>query len=866
MVCGSLPLRTPPVRACYALFLAGAVVVALPPRCIGQTDTTPAPTDSTTRPTHSYFIDAARLTREGAVRDVGELLMDRVPGLLVTPGSGLTDMGSRIRVRGVQTLDGDRAPVVLVDGVRVGQTEDDFQPTSGFAAVGPLRTDDLDPEDIESVELLRGPASAAVYGPGAGAGVLLIHTKRGHPGPPRWEAHVQGGVAAVPAASWPATFGGVDLANPDSMYRRGWCTLPAEAAGQCVQDFVQQFNPLAQRSPFRTALRRQYGLSVAGGGARVDYRVAGTFDGDAGPYSSGIVTPDPNSYRRVSVRASGAVRPWSTVELRASGGYVSSHLRLPPGDPVLASIYGPSDSTGFSWSPFFQGKDTQALERPFAVVEARWSALSWLTLRGLAGADKVDLWDGVIERPSPDTTPQYRAASHRQTTHRTLEFGASATHAVSAALRLRTTLGVQRLRSELLDLWGAGCSACPGGSLWERQQSLGYYLQEEVDIHDRVLVTGAVRHDHFDAIYPSTTYPSVGVSWRVRAADSASFSLLQLRAAYGSAGLEPTTLPPFAVAFALDRSGEAERNRSFELGADAALQGGRLGGSITYYDMRSHVLNYGQAYTYNGGYVPTYNPGAVVSNRGIEATLTGKLLTGPRLGWDMTLSLWGNRNRLLKGGLPTFFGSPFVQMLLPGYPVGGYWAFPIQSYTDANGDGIIAPSEVRQDLSRPLWMGTPYPTQGAALTARWTLGTRFSAAVTLDYRAGQTLFNETAWRQCLYLVCRAVNDLRTPLAEQAQAEAFSAPAPGYFQDADYLKLRELSLTFSAPPNIAAALHARSATITLAGRDLATWTGYSGADPESGSYGVSPPGEPRSVSDFATLPVPHSWTLRLDLSY
>src|SRR5438309_310545 len=80
MVCGSLPLRTPPVRACYALFLAGAVVVALPPRCIGQTDTTPAPTDSTTRPTHSYFIDAARLTREGAVRDVDELLMDPRPG------------------------------------------------------------------------------------------------------------------------------------------------------------------------------------------------------------------------------------------------------------------------------------------------------------------------------------------------------------------------------------------------------------------------------------------------------------------------------------------------------------------------------------------------------------------------------------------------------------------------------------------------------------------------------------------------------------------------------------------------------------------------------------------------------------------
>src|SRR5207253_1417809 len=108
-----------------ALLLVGAVVLALPPTCIGQADTTPAPTDSTTRPTHSYFIDAARLTREEAVGDVGELLMDRVPGLLVVPGSGLTGTGSRIRLRGVQSLLDDRAPLVLVDGMRLDQAEDE---------------------------------------------------------------------------------------------------------------------------------------------------------------------------------------------------------------------------------------------------------------------------------------------------------------------------------------------------------------------------------------------------------------------------------------------------------------------------------------------------------------------------------------------------------------------------------------------------------------------------------------------------------------------------------------------------------------------------------------------------------------------
>src|SRR5207245_10758756 len=94
MVCGSLPLRTPPVRACYALFLAGAVVVALPPRCIGQTATTPAPTDATTRSTHSYFIDAARLTRAGAVRGGAGALIACITSRRVCPGCRVTGAGA----------------------------------------------------------------------------------------------------------------------------------------------------------------------------------------------------------------------------------------------------------------------------------------------------------------------------------------------------------------------------------------------------------------------------------------------------------------------------------------------------------------------------------------------------------------------------------------------------------------------------------------------------------------------------------------------------------------------------------------------------------------------------------------------------
>src|SRR5207253_157083 len=145
-----------------------------------------------------------------------------------------------------------------------------------------------------------------------------------------------------------------------------------------------------------------------------------------------------------------------------------------------------------------------------------------------------------------------------------------------------------------------------------------------------------------------------------------------------------------------------------------------------------------------------------IRNRGIEATVTGKVLTGPAAAWDVTLSPWGNQNRLVDLGFATYTNLFGWQRATVGYPVGRYWA----------------------------------------------------AAV----------------------------DPRTPLAEQARA-AVPYPTTGYFEDADYLKLREISLSFSPSPKLAAALRARAATITLAGRNLATWTGYSGGDPESGSYGM-----------------------------
>ncbi len=826
-------------------------------------------------------IDAATAVRERGARSLTDILISRVPGLLLVPASGVNGMGSRIRLRGVQSLVADRAPLVLLDGMRIEAGEDAFSPSAppGFPfgsyqqplPPGPLRLDDLNPDDVESIEVISGAGSAAIYGPGAQAGVILIHTRQGRAGPPRWDGYVEGGVSAE-TTHWPANFGGVDSDNPDPRYQHGACGLWNEANGFCRQDFVQQFNPLEQRSPFRAALRRQYGLSVSGGTAWGDYRVSGTFAGDAGPYSSSVTSPDPNYYRRLSGRLSGRLRPWPTLQLALNAVRLSDDLRLPPDLPQQVAV-GPSDSAGFDWSGIFGVRNAEAVERRTTMVEARWSPLSWLALHGLAGFDALNQSDTALS-PYLASTPSLLGSLSKGklwSRHRTLELSASATGALSAIVSSTTTFGVQQLRDSLRQEWfsqidqGTGFDGEPfsSASLGRWGNSFGYYIDERLALGRRVAVSAAVRHDHFKELQRGATDPSFTATWVAHAApDSALLGRLAFRAAYGSAGPRPfadarEVFVPFGTPIPHI---DPERTTSTDLGADATLLRGRMGAHVTYYTARSHVFD---VTTYSFGYPGIIAASGTIRNRGVEATITGRLLTGLGAGWDVTLSLWGNQNRLVELGeaRAIFFGQ---QRAALGYPMGGYWAYAIRSFADANGDGIIVPGEVvfAPDL---VWAGTPYPTQGAMLTSEWSLGRSFRAALTLDYRAGQRLFNEAAFYRCRYGACRAAVDPRTPLAEQARA-AVLYPTTDYFEDADYLKLREISLSFSTPPKLAAALRARAATITLAGRNLATWTRYSGGDPESGSYGAIVPGRPRTIADDGALPVPHSWTLRLQLAY
>ena len=809
-------------------------------------------------------IDAAAIVRDGGVQSLADLLNGRVPGLLVVSGSALNGGGSRIHFAGPRRLLGDGSPLFLVDGIRVDATADASQFELG--GPGPLRLEDFNVEDIASIEVIRSPADAMLYGPGAADGVILITTKRGRSGRLQVDGYAKG-VLHVVSARWPANYGGVDLDNPNPALRTGGCSLTQEAAGACVQDFVQSFNPLVQRSPFTNAIRRHAGFNATGGPRWGAFRLAGGVEGDGGIYDVPAVG-NPDAYDGWNVIASGTIRPERHLDIAFTLDRIFRHVDLPNYSPIPSALLGPSDSSGFEWAPMFPRSPQQRVGRVTGVIEANAHLLPWLTARGMVGVDRLNQGDTAI---NPGVGRLYGL---RQGKQNTVAVTISANNAVGA-LRFRTALGLERADGYRRDDLRSGpdtdpfCAGlCASRTTILRHHTVGYDLSEQVAIRDRLTVSAAVREDHFREYRQHQTNPRLAVAWLARRHRTGLLNALRLRAAYGSAS-ETGSTDGFALVFVPIGTTlpvvRPDRVTSLETGADAQLFGGRWNAQVAVYDLRSDTKEAVLVANPSGCCQSTYASGAKISNRGIVATLSGSLLDRQGLGWSVQLSVWGNRNRLrrLPGPERIFNG---YQGLLRNYPAAGYWGERVTGYGDANGDGIIDVAEVSIDR-QPTWAGTPYPTQGAALQSSLRIGHHVHVSTMLDYRAGNVLLNQIALYRCQYAVCRDRIDPQTPLQRQAVAVApFYAVPLQYFEDADYLKLRELQLSFDVPPGAVGILGARAATVSLAGRNLFTWTRYSGADPETGSYGTLAPGELPAIADFGTVPLPRSWALQVRVSY
>ena len=135
-------------------------------------------------------IDAARIAEESPIAEFGNLLSGRAAGVQVQKSGGTTGTGTRIRIRGSNSVSLSNEPLYYIDGIRMESgavsTTLDIGGHGAGVAVGPSRINDINPEDIESIEIVKGPAAATLYGIQASNGVVRITTKRGRAGRARW--------------------------------------------------------------------------------------------------------------------------------------------------------------------------------------------------------------------------------------------------------------------------------------------------------------------------------------------------------------------------------------------------------------------------------------------------------------------------------------------------------------------------------------------------------------------------------------------------------------------------------------------------------------------------------------------------------
>ena len=452
----------------------------------------------------------------------------------------------------------------------------------------------------------------------------------------------------------------------------------------------------------------------------------------------------------------------------------------------------------------------------------------------------------------------------------TVDLSASGQYRLTRRVGAKTSVGAQYNRDKLFgvlaqaDILPPGIISLSAGAqktLTEQTTdviTLGTYVEQQVSLDDRLFLTGALRIDDNSAFGASTRsayYPKVSGSWvAIESKDKGWLNSVRLRAAYGATGQSPRPLdaltystpvtssifgqpavPGVTLGGLGDPELKPERSREIEAGFDAGFLGQRVSLELTFYDKRTKdaLVLREQAPSLGGVSSRLENVG-VVSNKGIEVSVNARVLESPGLTWDVQLEAAGNRNRLvsLAPGVPPLVGFGFKN--IPGYPLFGLWWQGLTSYSDANGDGVIDPTEVvvTPDL---VYHGSTVPTRTLAVnTSLGLFKNRLRIGGQLDYKGGYVSLNVNDLFQCAFQTnCRALHDPAATLEEQAKAVAGARAFGAYAENAEHIRLREASITWTASSRLAGLLRARSMNITLTGRNLLMKRfGFKSWDPEN----------------------------------
>lgn len=852
-------------------------------------------------------------------------LQGKIAGANITSNGSMPGGGFNMQFRGVSTLGASASqPLFIVDGVYIDNSQNSNGRSQANKATGGSsasaqdnnanRLADINPDDIENIEILKGASAAAIYGTRANAGVVIITTKRGKGG--KTKISFGQDIGFSKALKF---YGGADWTEQKLTDWFSADEIPALRAARSNGTYTDW-----EKVVFgETGQIRNTRLSIMGGDEKTKFYVNGSIADETGIVKN-------TGFGRYSLRANldHKVNSWLTIGINSNYIYTNNDRGWSGNDNSNIN-YGynlPYTKPFYNLYPDAQGNYPNSVvgENPLAIRDrainnqkvnrflqgfyANFNVLNKekmsLTIKATGGLDYQSGYS-LIYLPSDlqsqlsEANPGYAQDTRREVTNYNMQLSGVFTYAaMDGKLDLTTSAGVVQLGTNAKDNYVRGrglpvgisnparAKAFDPGVILQQNTDQGFFAQQEANYNDKIIASAGIRFDRSTLNGdPNKWYAFPRASLAANLANFGTWgdeivNQLKVRVAYGQTAGLPTfgTLysqlniegvggqSGFSPSTVLGNTGiRPERATELEYGIDFGLFGGRITGEVTIYNKKVFDLIQPLVTAPSTGVTSTSVNAADMVNRGMEVSLGADIVKNENFTWFVQPVFWFNRTEITRLDIPERLTGGF------GATFGQWRVKQGLSPTEIVGQPRTNPS----DPTSWTVYGNQQPKYEFSLNQRITFLKNFEFSALLNYRHKFTVVSlaRVLWDEGGNTSDWNNTDLNrgsngkpaeggNPVAPNGIArqnvnglDADGNPVPGYNPVlTSFLKLREVALYYKVPRATLTKTFGNAISgikIGMSGNNLLRWTDYTaGYDPENSNFGSAALG---SGVDIGSIP-------------
>lgn len=818
-------------------------------------------------------------------------LQGRAAGVFINQGSGKLGQGLNIRVRGISSISANQQPFVVIDGVPIvsqslgSSTEND----------NPLAT--LNPDDIESIEVLKDAASAAIYGARASNGVLLITTKSGKVGRTRVNVGYFTGWSTptkkqkfLNSTQYKELFGAAAV-------NEGWDPAEEFEFETGTTDWNGTANTDWTEAGFQKGKIQQYTVSLTGGDAKTKFLVSGSWNDQTGiilgnrlDRGNGRINLDHMLNSRIKFGVNLSMTKSRNYRVPSDNAFTNPIQlnALPPLHPMF-DANGKYNKATLYYNNLIDQNASSNVATTFRSINSAYGELIItpdLTFRSQVGLDFNNLQEEqFLGKETLDGAPNGYSYNNQVTativtTTNTLSYR----KAISDNSNLDVLGGIEYQVGKTSGASVAGigfpndkftkiASAAiiqSGNSVESRFAFLSYFAKANYKFKDRYLLGASFRVDgssRFGKDNRFGSFPALSAGWIMSEENflknSKVLSFLKLRGSVGRTGNAEignfSSLSLYSASAYADIAGiiasqigtpdlRWEKTTQYDLGFDFGFFNNRLSGEIDYFSKKTNDLLLNVPLPSANGFTTITKNVGDMENKGWELVLNGSILTGA-FKWNASVNISTYENKVTKLVIPVPPGTRTLGRLAVGQPFGQFYGKMYAGVDPDNGDALYYAADKTKTNSYSgavdTILGNPNPDFYGGFNNRFSYK-GFDLDVQCQFVKGGSIYNMAGFFQSVngdYFDNQTVDQMnywKNPgdITDIPQPRLYAGNGAGkssrWVQDGSYFRVKSVNFGYNIPRKTLSRFKIDNARVYVAANNLVTLTKYKGYDPEVNS--------------------------------